>query len=330
MRAGLPVAASMCLARLRSVSLRLAHSDLQNNDSERFLPVGIGPAIAFTSPHMALSFFIAFLWRSRRACWRGCRAGLAGRNSKPRPTRTIVIVLCVLTVALAPSASFGQTLFGVGLSASTLGIGAQGAVSVGTNADIRAGFNVFDYNDNFSKDGIHYSGELKLRSIQATYDQFFGGHFADFHISPGLLVYDGNSANASAAVPAGQAFTVGGVSYYSSTTNPVSGTGAVSLHKVAPMLLLGFGSTLPRSGRHFGFSIEGGVIVQGAPSTKLNLVGTPCLPGTDQIECAGIGAQHTFQFDYQANVQLEQAKLSNNLNWLKFYPVISLDFSFKF
>ena len=228
-------------------------------------------------------------------------------------------------IILSTSSLYGQTLFGVGVTASSLGLGIQGAVSVTGNSNIRAGFNAFDYSDNFSKDGISYGGTLKLRSAQVTYDQFFGGHFGSFHISPGVLVYDGNKGTANANVPAGQAFTLGGTTFYSSSANPVAGAGSVTFNKVAPMILIGFGNLLPRGQRHFGLSIDAGVAFEGSPNTKLNLGGATCL-NAQQTACVNTGSDATVQ----ASVQSEQTKLNNDLNLLRFYPIVSLTFSYKF
>lgn len=238
-----------------------------------------------------------------------------------------IVTASAIILTLASTASFAQTLFGVGLTASTLGPGVQGAVSLWPNANIRGGFNIFQYNDSFSKDGIDYTGNVKLRSAQLTYDQFFGQRFAAFHISPGVLFYNGNGLNANAAVPAGGNFTLGGVAYTSSTPAPVSGTGKVTFNKAAPMLLIGFGNMLPRDGHHFGFTAEAGFVYQGAPSTTLNLTGSACY--SPSTSCA-----YTTEVIYQQilnqNIVLEQQKINNDLRWLRFYPVVSAGFGYRF
>ena len=228
----------------------------------------------------------------------------------------------ILWAALVPSLSFGQTLFGVGLSASSLGLGVQGAVSVTNKSDVRGGFNAFDYTDNFTKDGIDYSGTLRFRSAEVMYDQFI---VSGFHVSPGLLIYNGNQGSANASVPASQAFSLGGTTYYSGATNPVSGNGTVTFNKVAPMILLGFGNLLPRGQRHFGLSFDVGVVFQGAPSAKLNLGGTTCLTSQQSV-CVSTASDPVVQ----SGVQAEQTKLNGDLNPFKFYPVVLLTFSYKF
>ncbi len=219
---------------------------------------------------------------------------------------------------------FGQGSFGIGLTASTLGAGVQAAVSVSKYSNVRGGFNAFNYTDNFTKDGVNYSGTLKLRSAQVTYDQYFP-HLGGFHISPGALIYDDNSGNATANVPGGQSFTLGSTTYYSSSTNAVNGNGAITFSKAAPMVLFGFGNLLPRSKRHFGVNFEAGVVFQGSPNAKLNLAGSSCLINAT-TGCVNAATDP----GVQSNVQSEQTKLNNDLSPFKYYPVISIGFSYKF
>jgi hypothetical protein len=233
----------------------------------------------------------------------------------------------VLSVtALFASAACGQSVdlprFGIGVTASTLGAGIQAATSVTHSSNLRVGFNGFNYTDNFSKDGINYNAELKFRSVQATFDQYIKG---GFHISPGILIYNGNEGSANAAVPGGQSFSLGGTNYYSSSTNPVAGAGRVTFNKVAPMILIGFGNLLPRSQRHFGLNLDAGVAFEGSPKAALNLAGNACLTST-QVACLNAATDPTVQ----SNVQAEQTKLNNSLSPFKFYPVVALTFSYKF
>jgi hypothetical protein len=234
------------------------------------------------------------------------------------------VPISLIFIAALPLPSYGQTLFGVGLTAGSLGAGIQGAVSVTKYSNIRGGFNDFSYSDSFTKDGINYNGTLKLRSAQVTYDQYFK-HLGGFHISPGALIYDANAGNATANIPAGQTFTLGSQTYYSSAASPVNGAGAVTVAKAAPMVLLGFGNLLPRSQRHFGVSFEAGVVFQGSAKAALSLGGTSCLVNAT-TGCVNTATDP----NVQANLQSEQTKLNNDLAPFKYYPVVELGISYKF
>ncbi len=208
------------------------------------------------------------------------------------PARLIPL-LCVGALFAPASVAQGVDLprFGIGVTGSTLGVGIQAATSVTHNSNLRVGVNGFNYTDNFSKDGVDYNAKLKLRSAQVTFDQYI---VSGFHISPGVLIYNGNTGSANAAVPGGQSFSLGSQNYYSSAVNPVSGAAAVTFNKVAPMILIGFGNMLPRGQRHFGLNFDAGVAFEGSPKTALNLGGSACLTST-QVACLNAATDSSYR-----------------------------------
>jgi hypothetical protein len=215
----------------------------------------------------------------------------------------------------------GPIPIGVGVKVSTLGIGGEAALALRHRSNVRVGFNAFSYGDTFGKDGVTYKGTLDLRSLQATYDLFL---LSGFHVSPGVLIYNGNKVTASASVPGGQSFTLSNTNYRSDAADPVGGTGKLAVYKAAPMLLFGFGNLVPRSSRHFSTSVEIGAAYQGPPRVTLNLTGSACDP--TGINCRSISSDPTIQ----ANVVSEQAKLNKSASPYKFYPVLSFGVGFKF
>lgn len=220
-----------------------------------------------------------------------------------------------------PSA-MGRHPFSVAATTSILGFGADVATPLTRRSNLRVGFSIFNYNRGFSKDGVNYGGQLGFRSVQATYDWFpFGG---GFHLSPGALVYNGNKVTASAAVPAGQSFTLGGVNYISSATDPLTGSGKIAFNRAAPLFLIGFGNLLPRSGRHFGVSFDIGAAYQGTPRATLNLAGSACDP--TGVNCRAVATDPTIQ----SNIQSEQGKINNTISPFRFFPVVSLAFGYRF
>jgi hypothetical protein len=234
-----------------------------------------------------------------------------------------LLAVSVILGAVGLCAQDSLPKFGLGLKVSTLGAGIEAATAVTRKSNIRVGFNDFSYTYDLNKDGIAYGATLNLRSFEAHYDQYLIG---GFHISPGVLVYDDNRAAASAAVPTGQSFTLGGTTYYSAAANPVVGNGTLGFqYKTAPELLLGFGNLLPRKkSRHFGFNFEFGAAYQGTPSVGLNLTGSACTaPG---VNCQNIATTPSIQ----SNVTAQQTKINGDLKTFKYYPVISLAFGYKF
>src|SRR5260221_11578954 len=99
--------------------------------------------------------------------------------------------------------------------------GGEVAIAVSHRSNVRFGFNAFSYGDTFVKDGVTYKGNLDLRSAQATYDMFL---LKDFHVSPGVLFYNGNKVSANASVPVGKSFTLSNTNYVSDAADPITGT----------------------------------------------------------------------------------------------------------
>src|SRR4051812_11333201 len=98
--------------------------------------------------------------------------------------------VCLCTIF--SSRSFAQASLseiGVGAKFSTLGIGAEGAIGVTDRSNVRVGFNFFNYSRTLTKHGIHYDGDVDLRSLQITYDYYL---LRGVHVSPSLLAYNGN------------------------------------------------------------------------------------------------------------------------------------------
>lgn len=209
---------------------------------------------------------------------------------------------------------------GAGLRLSTLGAGAEAAVSLTKRLNLRGGFNIFQYSRGFSHDGINYKGQLHLRSGEAHLDWYPLGYA--FHVSPGLLLYNGNGATATANVPGGSTFTLGGVTYTSDPSNPISGTGKLDFLKVAPTAMLGFGNLVPPTS-HFTFNFEIGAVFQGSARTKLNLAGNACLNG---FNCVNAATDPTVQ----ANIRAEQTKINNKLSPFQYYPAIAFGFGYRF
>ena len=115
----------------------------------------------------------------------------------------------------APPSSEGGGRPGVAIAfkSSSLGLGVESGVSISRFLDIRGGFDAFSFSPTFRANGIHYNGTLRLRSAQALVDL---KPFSDwFHISPGMMIYNGNQIIAKANVPGGQTFSLGGADFRS-------------------------------------------------------------------------------------------------------------------
>jgi len=227
--------------------------------------------------------------------------------------------------ATPPAAKTGYPMpgrIGMGVKVSPLGIGIEAATPVTYRTNVRVGFNVFSYSRGFTNDGVNYDASLSFRSLETHFDWFpFAG---GFHLSPGLMVYNGNQVKANATVNGGRSFTLGNTTYISDASTPISGTGKIGFNKVAPSLLAGWGNLLPRSEKHFSVPFEFGAVFQGTPKATLNLVGDAC--DSTGGNCHNIGTDTNFQ----NNVIAQQNKLNNDMSFFKVYPVVSLGIGYKF
>lgn len=226
--------------------------------------------------------------------------------------------------AVPPGESSGKrspSRIGIGVKFGTMGVGVEAATPLLYRLNVRGGFNFFRYSRSITNDGIVYDGQLHLQSGEAHIDWFpFGG----FHVSPGLLFYNGNSISGAAAVPGGQQFTLGGTAYESDPATPVTGTGSLSFIKVAPSLMVGVGNLIPKNGRRFSFLFEAGAAYQGPARVALNLTGNVC--DTTGTICGPIATNSTVQ----ASIQAQQQKIRNDVNPFRFYPIISGGVGFNF
>ena len=241
--------------------------------------------------------------------------------------RLVAVLACGLlaaTGALAQAGALGEAAnFGIGVKGSLLGAGIEGAARITHNSNVRAGFNAISYGRDFNKDGIDYNGQLSFKTVEAHYDIFPFAH--GFHVSPGALFYIGNPISASAAVPGGQSFSLGGTIYFSDVNVPVTGSGKIDFNRAAPMITVGWGNLVPRKeSKHFSFPVELGTAYQGSPRATLNLTGNVC--DTPGVNCRTIAGDSSIQ----ANIQSEQTKINNAMSFFKLYPIISAGIGYRF
>jgi hypothetical protein len=208
----------------------------------------------------------------------------------------------------------------VGIKADTLGAGIELATPLARHFNLRSGINAFAFNYPFIIDGVNYDAKLHLKSSQTSVDWFpwRGG----FHISPGILYFN-NSFSAPSSVPAGQYFELGDQGFINSVDDPVAGTATLVFpRKVAPLLTLGFGNLIPRSGRHFSVPFEIGAAFTGAAQINVTLNGTACT--SDGCFAFADNA------DAQSSLKQEVQKFNNDLAKVPVYPILSLGFAYSF
>ena len=221
---------------------------------------------------------------------------------------------------------------GIGVRFSTLGLGGEAAIRLANRINVRGGFSALSIHHNVTSNGIDYAGQARFRSAEAHVDIFLVG---SLHVSPGLLVYNGNNANVNISIPGGRTFTIGGTTYESgdatSANGPITGNLTVKFNRVAPEILIGTGNLVPRGHRrHWSINEDFGFEYEGSPKIGFGLAGSACVPPTSSgPTCANAATDPLVQ----SNIKAQQAKYNRNAS-AKFYyslwPVFSTGFSYSF
>lgn len=226
----------------------------------------------------------------------------------------------------APASTWMNPLhrFALGSYTSPLGVGVGVAAAVTRSTNVRLGWNFFNYSLTGTDDGATYAGHLHFRSLQASLDWFpFRG---GFHISPGVLFNNQNRVTAQGGIAGGNSFTLNDVNYYSSNTDPVTGAGSIHFNSAAPMFTVGWGNWISRrEQKHLSFPFELGFAYTGDAAVKLNLQGSVC-NAPDNVNCGQIATDPSVQ----ANITGQIRKLENDLQWIRFYPILSGGVVYKF
>ncbi|MGE0392135.1 MAG: hypothetical protein AB7I25_02945 [Vicinamibacterales bacterium] len=235
-------------------------------------------------------------------------------------------VLCLfLTVfVLVPAPAAAQTSSpkaGVAFKFGVLGAGVDVAVPVGSRVNIRGGFSGLSLSHEFEDDGLILDASLKLRSASAHLDWFpFGG---GFHLSPGVMLYNGNELDATVRAEPGRTFDLGNESYRSNPADPVTGRASVVFKRVAPSLMMGWGNVVPRT-KWWSIPFELGVVFSKAPTATLGLTGSVCDPSG--VNCRSVASDASVQ----ADVRTQEADINDAIDVLRFIPVFSIGVAFSF
>jgi len=211
-----------------------------------------------------------------------------------------VLLLGLMT---AGSATAGDSL-SLGIKAGTLGIGLEATWRPIPWLDLRAGGNMFDYDDSGSQAGINYDATLQLESYYLT------GNFL-FPMSP-FRVTVGAFSNGNEL----QMVSMNQTTYNVGNSPPLSPTEVGTLRSttyfedVAPYLGVGFDFSI--AGK-VGLSLDFGVLWQGEPLVSLTSDGTLA---NDPL--------------FMAELEAERLELETEFEDFKAWPVVSVGFNVNF
>ena len=133
---------------------------------------------------------------------------------------------------------------------------------------------------------------------------------SNFRLSLGAM-YNGNKVTLDGK-PTGGTFTINGNTYSSTTVDSVNGE--VDFNKAAPYFGVGYGRPI---GKGLSLIADLGVLFQGSPTSTLT---AHCGPTATPATCAQI----------QSDVAAEQAKLNDDMQDYKYYPVVSIGIAYVF
>lgn len=215
---------------------------------------------------------------------------------------------------------------GVGFKLGLAGIGFDVATPlVPQRLNLRGGATFFSYTLNeTTSDNLIVSGTLKLQNSGIMLDWFpFRG---SFRLSGGATVYNNKGVTATLSEPSGSSFTLGNDKYYAD--GPLVGTGNFKLGgNAGGRISFGWGNLVPKPGHHFSFDTELGIEFVSKPTVALGFTGLVC-PSTQGANCESPENAAT-NATVISDVASEQSKLQSDVNFLSFYPIVSVGFGWK-
>lgn len=219
---------------------------------------------------------------------------------------------------------------GVGSSISLLGIGVKGAVILAERLDGRVeGDFFFHTTGRFEVEGFNVNANFHLDTLSAKLDWYPTNSV--WRITPGVMLFNGNSLSANILITGGTSFSMNGTSYYSATANPATGatpvSGKVAIgptpRKPAFTISGGFGKVIPRSRRHWSFPSEFGVAFSGSPTVDVNLAGWVCTD-RQQTKCSNVAdPSNPVGMQFNQNFQSALARWRRDAGEVSIYPIFS-------
>jgi hypothetical protein len=192
---------------------------------------------------------------------------------------------------------------GVGLRAGTTGVGGDLGWNLAPTLDARVGYSALSFSHDLTSTDVRYDAKLKLSNLNAFID--FSPFIGAFRFTGGLIANN----NKYDLAGTGTSYRINGRTYSASEVG-LSGT-VKSGRSLAPYLGIGYGN-VARAGVNFYFDL--GIMFMGSP--KVSLVAS----------CGGSANCTQLRSDLNA----EQARLQDDLNRFKYYPVANIGLTIGF
>ncbi len=213
--------------------------------------------------------------------------------------------LAAACAALAPVAARAGALSDnvAAIQLSTLGYGISIGHTIAPHVDLRLASGALSYNRAFSSDNVSYAGTLQLHNVSALVDVHPTN--GPFRITGGLVF--GNDHIDVVGTPQNGTYTINGNTYTAAQAGTVYGTATLS--SGAPYIGIGIGPP-HRLGVYFTGDV--GVVFRNV-ATKLYATGPAA--STPQL---------------QSDLAAARTQFSNDVGWLKTYPVVSVGIATRF
>lgn len=198
-------------------------------------------------------------------------------------------------------------LFALSVDCGTLGAGASAWVSAGKYFTFNAGYNWLNIRPSVSTTDIDYSGKLDMKNIpvMANWHPFKG----TFRIFSGAVFAD-SKIKMTARANNDSSYSINGHRYTTSQIGVLAGEAKFE-NDIAPIVGLGWSKSPKKKG--LGAYLDLGVAFSGSAKVNLSASGP-------------ISSDPTFQADLAREVK----KVNDEIEFVKFYPIIRAGIMYRF
>lgn len=200
-----------------------------------------------------------------------------------------------------------EPAFALGVEAGTTGLGASTWFSASDQLSFNLGFGALDRDDDYTTDGVDYSGNVNLSNGFAILQWHPGG--GPFHLSAGAVLAD-NQVSVVGQPQDGTTYEIGGVSYPATQVGSILGDVDWE-NALAPYIGLGWAKAPRKEG--WGLFLNVGVMQSGSAQASLDATGL-------------IANDPTFQ----ANLRAEEQSVNDELDEFDLFPVARIGLMYRF
>jgi hypothetical protein len=212
------------------------------------------------------------------------------------------LAACLAAIGTCAAAVYGQNV-GVTAKVGTLGVGGDLTVGLGSELNLRGGYNWFSYDRTVSLNEADLDGTLDMNTIPVLLDwHCFGG---GFRISGGVVV---NNNEISLSATPGTVLELDRRGFRVESVD-----GSVTFDELAPYAGIGYGNAIGKDGS-WHFFCDFGVLFQGEPEVQAT------------AKASNPGVQGALNRALQVEIDDYQKDIEDYAYW----PVIAIGLSYRF